>query len=317
MNDNKDIMVTICTITYNHEKYIEQTILSVLAQKHGYKFEFVIGDDGSRDKTTEIINKYVFLYPDIIIPCFLEKNHGGNANEINCLQYCRGKYIAYLEGDDYWTDPHKLKKQLSFMEANPDFSLCFSDVDIVDDIGLEYPNPFPAPVRDELTIEDVIMSEKVFIPTPTILFRNVMPYPLPDFFKQAMSGDIALHLMLGDKGKIKYMPGKSAIYRQHRGGVTKSIRHITQSYKELFKLYVRANKYYNYKYNTVFRDRLSIMSKTLLVYFSKDKKGIEKVKYVLSNTPNYFKYSKHSLKETVYYFLLLFFPSILKKRKKH
>jgi len=94
-----------------------------------------------------------------------------------------------------------LQKQVDFLETNPEFSICFTDVDIVDEIGLEHPNPYSKLDKDVFTIEDVILAPRVFIPTPTLTFRNLLPKPLPQFFKEAMSGDIAMHLLIADKGK--------------------------------------------------------------------------------------------------------------------
>ncbi len=187
--NNDTPLISICTITYNHERFIEQAILSVLEQKHDFKVEFVIGDDCSKDKTRDIIRKYHALYPDMIVPLFPEKNLGAKLNAIQCLQRCRGKYIAFLEGDDCWSDPDKLRKQAAFMEAHPDYSICFTDVDIINDTADDHENPFTPPAKEDFTIEDVIMTERVFIPTATLFFRNQLPDPLPEFFRKASSGD--------------------------------------------------------------------------------------------------------------------------------
>ena len=311
-------LISICTITYNHENYIEKAILSVLEQRHNYKVEFVIGDDCSTDKTREIIRKYATQFPDLFVTLFPEKNQGSMQNTVHCLRQCKGKYIAFLEGDDYWTDPYKLEKQVSFMEAHPEFSTCFSDVDIIDEIGMAQPNPFLVPGKEDLGIDDIIMAEKVFIPTPTLFFKNELPDPFPKYFTEAISGDIAIHLLMADQGRVKYMPIKTAIYRQHSGGITKSAHHIAQSYKELFNMYVKANEHYDFKYDEVFRKRLADMSKTLLIYFSREKTGVDRFTYIIRNSANYFRYAPRlNAKEITYYFLVLFFPSVLKLKKKN
>jgi glycosyltransferase involved in cell wall biosynthesis len=314
MNNDRPL-VSICTITYNHEKYIEQAIKSVLEQQIDFKIEFVIGDDCSKDKTRDIINKYHALHPDVIVPLFPEKNLGAKLNAIQCLQRCQGKYIAFLEGDDAWADPLKLQKQAAFMEANPDYSICFTDVDIVNDTKEEHPDPFTKPTKEDFTIEDVILTERVFIPTATLFFKNQLPNPLPEFFRNASSGDIAIHLVISDKGKIKYLPGKTAIYRHHAGGVTKSHQFGGWAYIELFKLYEGANAYFEYRYDAVIRKRLAEMSRTLLIYFSRDMKGWSKLKYVVGQSSRYFKYAGVNVKEIAYYSALLFFPSLLKSKK--
>ena len=314
--NNETPLVSVCTITYNHEKYIERAIQSVLEQQYDFRIEFIIGDDCSKDNTRDIIRKYHALHPDIIVPLFPEKNLGAKLNAIQCLQRCSGKYIAFLEGDDYWIDPNKIKRQADFMEAHPDYSICFTDVDVINDTTEEHPDPFTTPVKEDYTIEDVILTERVFIPTATLFFRNQLPDPLPRFFREASSGDIAIHLVIADKGRIRYLPGKTAVYRHHAGGVTKSHQFGGWAYLQLFKLYEGANEYFNYKYDAVFRLRLGEMSRTMLMYFSKDKKGMDKLKYVLANSRNYFKYSNGvNVKELIYYTTVLFFPSLLKSKK--
>lgn len=314
---NNDIpLVSVCTITYNHEKYIEQAILSVLEQKTDFRYEFVIGDDCSKDRNREIIQKYHTLYPDIIVPLFPERNIGAKENAIACLQACRGKYIAFLEGDDFWCDPNKLATQVKFMEANPEYSLCFMDADVVDDTGKNLHNPFDPATQDDYTIEDIIMAERVFIPTATLFFRNVLPNPIPKFFREAISGDIAIHLVIADKGKVKHLHGVSATYRHHPGGVTKTEYVIAQAYNGQFDMYVGANEYFDYRYDAVFRKRLAEMVRTKILYYSRDKAGIAKMRHVMKQMPDYFRYTGgKNLKDLAYITLASFFPSLLKSRK--
>ena len=309
-------LVSVCTITYNHERFIAKAIEGVVSQKCNFRFEMVIGEDGSKDRTREIVAEYAAKYPDIIVPLFAEKNLGAKANATNSLMNCRGKYIAFLEGDDYWTDPTKLQRQFDFMEANPDYTLCFTRVDVIDNEGNEAPSPYPPITQEDFSLEDVVMTEKSFIPTPTMFFRNIFPRPLPDFYVNAMSGDIAMHLLLGDKGKIRCLPGKTGIYREHPGGITKTEKLKKEAYGELFKLFISANEYFKFRHDKLIRARLLQMSKIKLIFGSKDLKGLEKLKYVRQNASDYLKYSdKKNIKEMIYYAVLLFFPSLLKLKK--
>jgi len=106
----EDTVISICTLTYNHEKFISKAIESALEQKCSYKIEMIISDDCSTDNTVEIIKEYAAKYPGIIKPIFNAKNLGPKKNNVQCLTACTGKYIAGLEGDDYWTDTYKLHK---------------------------------------------------------------------------------------------------------------------------------------------------------------------------------------------------------------
>ena len=118
-------LLSIVTITYNHEQYIRQCIEGVLAQKTSFPIEFIIADDCSTDETKSICEEYAKNNPDIIRLISSSANVGAVENEQRALLAAKGKYIATCEGDDYWTDPLKLQKQVDFMAAHPDYSVCF------------------------------------------------------------------------------------------------------------------------------------------------------------------------------------------------
>ena len=122
---NTEPQVSVCMLTYNHEKYIAQAIESVLMQKTDFDYELVIGEDCSVDKTREIVKKFQLKCPNIIKPIYHERNVGASRN---CFEFvlpaCKGKYIALLEGDDYWIDSLKLQKQIDVFEANSHIALC-------------------------------------------------------------------------------------------------------------------------------------------------------------------------------------------------
>ncbi len=118
--------LAICLITFNQEKYISQALESVLIQKAGFHYQIFIGEDCSTDTTLSICLEYQNKYPDIVKVLHNEKNIGVVANTINTLAYIRksgAKYIAMLEGDDYWIDPYKLQKQFDFLESNPEYGV--------------------------------------------------------------------------------------------------------------------------------------------------------------------------------------------------
>lgn len=118
---NKQIIVSICCITYNHEPYIRDAIEGFLMQKTDFPFEILIHDDASTDGTADIIREYEAKYPDIIKPIYQTENQyskGIKVSQVYQFPRAKGKYIALCEGDDYWTDPYKLQKQVDFLEAN-------------------------------------------------------------------------------------------------------------------------------------------------------------------------------------------------------
>ena len=118
-------LLSVVTITYNHAPYIAKCIESVLMQQVNFPMEFIIAEDCSTDGTRAICEEYAKKYPDLIRLITSETNVGVNPNELRAMKAVKGKYIAYCEGDDYWTDPLKLQKQVDFLESHSDYSVCF------------------------------------------------------------------------------------------------------------------------------------------------------------------------------------------------
>ncbi|MFC1793548.1 glycosyltransferase [Planctomycetota bacterium] len=125
---DKDPLVSAAMITYNHAPYIADAIEGILQQETNFPFELVIGEDCSTDGTREIVLNYQKKYPDIIKIITSDKNVGSCKNTVRTERACRGKYIAYCEGDDYWHHPLKLQKQIDFLETHPDYGLVHSDI---------------------------------------------------------------------------------------------------------------------------------------------------------------------------------------------
>lgn len=116
--DNNKPLVSVCMITYNHEKYIKDAIEGILMQKTSFPIELIIGEDCSTENTRKIVEDYAEKYPNLIFAQYSEKNLDMMNNFFNVLQAVRSKYIALCEGDDYWTDPLKLQKQVDFLANN-------------------------------------------------------------------------------------------------------------------------------------------------------------------------------------------------------
>lgn len=310
--------VSVFLITYNHEKYIAQTIESIVSQKTNFDFELVIGEDKSKDNTRAICEQYAAQYPNIINLLPSDKNHGPMENAIRVFEACKGEYIALCEGDDYWIDIYKLQKQADFLDAHPDYSWCFGNIEVLDEMnwGLPPERYFPKVEKETITIEDIILTDVSIVPTATLFFRNQLPKPFPDFYRTTFSGDLFLHLYFADKGKAKYFNEKMAVYRNHEGGLTKSPAQIEKTYNNIFSFYITMNEYLGYSYDSLIKQRLFEMTKTRLIYGAREKKGMDKFRHYMKTIPNYFRYSKKlNIKELLYYHMILFFPSLLKKIK--
>ncbi|RDB04342.1 glycosyltransferase family 2 protein [Runella aurantiaca] len=208
-------LVSVFLITYNHENYISKAIDSVLMQKCNFMFEIVIGEDCSDDNTKLICEEYSKKYSNIKI-ITSSANVGLMNNFLRTSKACKGKYIAMLEGDDYWTDPNKLQKQVDFLESRPDFILCFhnrnhqiGDV-VYEDLLCNYDE------EKYFIFEEIIYAS---IHTLTVVFRNIFnEHPYPKQFHQLPLYDFALWAYLSLFGKCAYLNFTGATYRLHANG---------------------------------------------------------------------------------------------------
>jgi glycosyltransferase involved in cell wall biosynthesis len=226
-----EIIVSVAMITYNHEQFVAQAIESVLMQEADFAFELVIGEDCSTDGTRSIVAQYAQRYPDLIRPLLHEQNLGrnGNNNFIAVMRECKGKYIAYLEGDDYWTDLHKLQKQVDFLEANSDCSICFHWVNrFVQTTGqLEIQRRRQHIYSPYYNLDDFI-SGKIFIPSVSMMLRNGLIPELPAWFYEAPVSDWPLLVLYAQQGKIGLIDQILAVYRLHPGGVWSEVDEATR-----------------------------------------------------------------------------------------
>ncbi len=313
-----EYLVDVVVPIYNHERYLRDTFDGFVKQVTDFKFRVLASDDCSTDNTRAIMKEYGDKYPDMIFPIYREKNGGPLANGYSLMARLEAKYIAVCDGDDYWTDPHKLQKQISFLENNPDFSITFGDVDIIDELGLGLPHDrfFPKLDKDVFTIEDFIASEMHIIPTPTLVYRNILPKPFPDFFLRIYNADAFVIMLAADKGKAKYFPEKMGIYRNHSGGMTKSEQMKRDVDYRKYQLYIFLDEYLGFRHHAAFRKKLLEMTKVRMIFGAREMNVWGRLKNVMKNTKDYFKYSDRiDVKEIIYYTCVLFFPSLLKMKK--
>ena len=240
--ENK-VMVSVDMITYLHEAYITQAIEGVLMQETNFEYELIIADDCSPDNTEEVVRNIIATHPKgHIIKYFRhDTNIGMQPNGIFALQQCKGKYVAICEGDDYWTDPYKLQKQVDFLEMNPDYSICFHDVEILKD-GVFYKNYITKVPNNVTTVED--LSKGNYIITCSSIFRNF--FLIPDYFKNLNAGDYPLHLLLTKNGeKIYFFEESMGVYRIHQGGIYSSANPLKLSLGNIHLLTTLINEHRN------------------------------------------------------------------------
>ena len=154
-----EIGVSVLCMAYNQEKYIRQTLESFVMQKTNFPFEVLINDDASTDKTPEIIKEFADKYPNIIKPVYQKENQYSKGVSIHndfLFPKAAGKYLAFCEGDDFWTDENKLQIQYDIMEKNPDCHLCLHKVRVVSENGNELKETYPKHLRKKMTDYSVI-----------------------------------------------------------------------------------------------------------------------------------------------------------------
>lgn len=251
------MILSVCMITYNHERYIRDAIEGVIMQKTDFQFELVIGEDCSTDHTLNICKEYLNKYPDLIKLLTVEKNIGAMPNMIRTINSCNGKYIAFCEGDDYWINPNKLQKQVDFLARNIEYSVCFHEALILWDDKSKPPKYFCPPNQNETsTIEDVV-DNNWFVPSASIVFRNEIIKPLPDWFNNIHNGDFALLLLLANKGKIGYINEVMSIYRKSENslsaGIGKNYILIDEKIIQLLSLF---NNFSEYKFDRLIKEKI-------------------------------------------------------------
>jgi len=215
------IVLSICCISFNHARFIRETFDSFLTQQLDIHYEIVVSDDCSTDDTPDIIAEYQCRHPDIFRVIKRDKNIGMNQNFFSTIASCRGEFIAICEGDDYWTDPLKLQKQLTILNENPEIVFTSHDVEIKNDtITAAAYTPYSVAEKKLNDFNDVILSH--FIPTLSIVLRrSALPETWPEFFFHIKSPDKALVLSLLTKGQCYHSNEKMGVYRHHDGGITK------------------------------------------------------------------------------------------------
>lgn len=208
--------VSVVTITYGHENYITQTLDGVLMQDYPGEIEFIIANDCSPDKTDYVLKQYFETH---YIPDNFEINytrHSSNKgvvrNFIWALQRVTGQYISLCEGDDFWTDPLKLMKQVEFLEVNPDYVLCFTNRNILENGEIT----ISADVRTQVSYNKTEIP-RCYVPTLTVVFRNKVK-EIPRKLHKSLI-DCSLFLFLSQFGSFYYLRETTAVYRVHSAGL--------------------------------------------------------------------------------------------------
>jgi glycosyltransferase involved in cell wall biosynthesis len=263
---------------YNHEQYIAKAIDGVLMQQTDFDVEIVIGEDCSTDSTRKIILDFSDKNPGKFKLLLPEKNLGMIPMFKATYPLCDGKYIAWLDGDDYWTDPLKLQKQVNFMEAHPEFVMCFHNVILKNEINhTEEIKELPYPMNADFSLSLSHFCSHNPVSACSVVYRNVLPEKLPDWFFELPFPDLAFYFLLTEKGKIQYLDEVMGVYRLHENGAW-SGNNKYDNYRKLTRFYSEINRFTQFRNDQIITNESIPIFRTLLYL------AIEKHKYKEART---------------------------------
>lgn len=277
-----DAFVYVQVLTYNHESYIRDCIDGILIQKTTFPVHIVVFEDCSTDNTQTILKEYKQKYPDLFTLYLQPVNTYGKDTRKKALKPWydtagKGKYIAKCEGDDYWTDPLKLQKQVNFLEANPKYAFCFHKAKVINELDNIYPNFNVEVETREYTGEEIL--RRWTVPTASVVYRNYDYQSIPSD-KRFLYGDIILFLWLAEKGKIYCISESMSVYRRHGGGVVLKEK---IPYKKTITHYTAISEHFGKKYNKVLRQlKAGVLARTLFFEKNSMKESFSILVYVIT-----------------------------------
>lgn len=274
--------LTICCLTYNHEKYIQECLVGFLKQKTNFNFKIKIIDDASTDSTTDIIKNFCNLYPDFFEVTFKNYNTSPEESFLDLLKNIKTEYVALCEGDDFWTCENKLQKQFDFLEENKNYSACFHPVRVEFENDSKKNYIFPNLNKNFVTLNE--LSENNCIQTNSVFYR--WRFLKEDIQKllpiDSLPGDWYLHLLHAEKGNIGYINEVMGVYRKHdggiwSGGVDKVVKNYGIQHANFFK---NLKNHFYPKYAESFQNRYDFLIK-------KNKELNKKIKKISVIIPTY------------------------------
>lgn len=320
-----EITVSVCCLSYNHEKYIRKTLDSILMQNTNFRFEIIINDDASTDGTQLIINEYVQRYPDLIIPIYHKTNEFSQRNKvlINLFKKARGKYIALCECDDYWSNPNKLQMQYHSLESHCECIFCTHLVEHINESGekllITQPKLMATGIYNASDLMPMCFSsvQSVFHLSSYFIRSNVLEEFLkktPRYFTNAPVGDIFLQLFLFSKGSTYYLNYPCSYYRRNSiGSWTNRNMYkkekLIQNNNSLINAYELFSQETEYQYSDLVDDYIKYLKyknlciemdytnikESYKIYFSNEK-SIKKLRIIFCSKFKFMKYIYEKIK---------------------
>ena len=244
-----DVEVSVILITFEHEPFIAQAIESVLAQRTARPFELLISDDGSSDATGTIAREFAKSYPDRVRVFGSNVNLNSNEVTLRALRAARGRYVAFLDGDDYWTSSLKLQGQVDFLDGHPECSMCFHNVMVIQEDGAVAPREFNPPTFPTIT-ELPALLERNFVAGCSAMIRRDALATIPGWYRAASLGDWPLYIFAAQCGSIGYLREVMGAYRVHKGGLWSAASRANQL-ERLISFYGSIHEHLGQTYCTV------------------------------------------------------------------
>ena len=250
--------LSVIMATYNHEKYIEQAIRSVIAQQTNFPFELLIGEDCSTDRTRDVIDRLAREFPDRLKPEFNSPNLGLFANYRRLFARATGEYMAFLEGDDYWIGTEKLQRQVDFLDGHPECVGCFHDTRVFQDDGSGPEELFRPNLKKEF-FDELDVFDDLFLHSSALVARTQVVRQIPDRETEKVLGDWPFFMFLLKFGRFGRITGSGdgagavwSAHRKHAAGVWNRTQ-TEQRIKDLMDIFDWANELYGRKHDRFIR----------------------------------------------------------------
>ena len=268
-------LVTVYCLTYNHGKYARKTFEGFVRQKTSFKFKVIVHDDASTDDTPDIIREYAEKYPDIFEPILQTENQYSkdvDIEDVHIFPRIEGKYIAGCEGDDYWTDPHKLQLQVDYMEKHPECSLCVHNTEKILEDGSSTHTFFNTSKKEkDYTFEDILLAEPAsYCHFSSLMWRNDNVNKRNPAFVMDGITDYPMVLYLASLGYVHYIPRVMSRYRMNAVGSWSSVmnsdkKHRIAQHKSIIKGFRSIDEYTKHKYSPAIKKAIARESAKIMV----------------------------------------------------
>lgn len=278
-------LVSVSLVAYNAEAYIKDAIEGCLIQQVEFPFEIIIHDDASKDHTPAIIFDYADKYPDKIIPIIQAENQFSKGYEINgkiVIPQARGKYIAFLEADDYWIDPLKLQKQVDFMEKHPEVTMCFTAAKVMEASGSNKEKIQRYRKFDSVcSADDVINMGGRLVNMGSAVVRKSIYDNLPEWYHYSQIWDNTVPLLALTHGKIQYLNDITSVYRYNVPGSwtqknVKNYKNRTISIRRTLALLDGFNESTAYQFDQLIKRKTRLISVGLLLLLDPQEEDFKK-----------------------------------------